>query len=132
MTKNQIDELLRFLPMFDPPQSDTAPTWVNDQLADGTRCFPYPDYPPVVVDFFTQAGQDCWTDANYNVAEDGDRLRDDAAVASATLLQIKSMLTVCVRGERFCDGHWADVVKTGRVGAILRRLNELREEATDE
>jgi hypothetical protein len=41
------------------------------------------------------------------------------------------MLTFCVRGERFCDGHWAEMVKAGRIGAILRRLEQLRSKAAD-
>jgi hypothetical protein len=35
------------------------------------------------------------------------------------------MLTYCVRGERFCDGHWAAMLESGRVVAILRRLRVL-------
>jgi hypothetical protein len=37
------------------------------------------------------------------------------------------MLTYCVRGERFCDGHWENLLRSGRVVALLRRLAELRE-----
>ena len=48
---------------------------------------------------------------------------------SASLAQIKTMLTFCVRGERFCDGHWGAMVSEGRIGAILHRLSKLRVEA---
>ena len=41
------------------------------------------------------------------------------------------MLTFCVRGERFCDGHWGAMVREGRIGAILHRLQQLRGEAQD-
>jgi uncharacterized protein DUF6508 len=39
------------------------------------------------------------------------------------------MLTGCVRGERFCDGYWEGILQTGRVVALLRRLEVLRREA---
>jgi hypothetical protein len=38
------------------------------------------------------------------------------------------MLTYCVRGERFGDGHWAAMLETGKIVAILQRLRMLREE----
>jgi hypothetical protein len=54
-------------------------------------------------------------------------VRDAAAIASASLAQIKSLLTYCEPGEQFCDGHWGAIVQEGRVGAILRRLAQLRD-----
>jgi broad-specificity NMP kinase len=55
-------------------------------------------------------------------------LSDDDLIATASLDQIKTMLTYCVRGERFVDGHWAHMLESGRIVALLRRLAELREE----
>jgi len=49
-------------------------------------------------------------------------VHSDEAIAAASLAEIKTMLTFCVRGERFCDGHWGAMVSKGRIGAILRRL----------
>jgi hypothetical protein len=53
-------------------------------------------------------------------------LADDAFIRGATLSQVKTMLTYCVRGERFSDGHWAAMLSTGRVVALLERLQALR------
>lgn len=53
-------------------------------------------------------------------------LEDEAGIRRATITQIRTMLTYCVRGERFCDGHWETVLKSGRVVALLRRLGALR------
>ena len=36
------------------------------------------------------------------------------------------MLTFCVRGERFCDGHWAAMIEGGQVRRLLERLAELK------
>ena len=32
------------------------------------------------------------------------------------------MLTFCVRGERFSDGHWAEMIEVGYIGFLLERL----------
>ena len=37
------------------------------------------------------------------------------------------MLTFCVRGERFCDGHWAAMIEGGQVRRLLERLKEIRD-----
>jgi hypothetical protein len=35
------------------------------------------------------------------------------------------MLTYCVRGERFCDGHLGGMIEKGHVQRILQRLREI-------
>lgn len=55
----------------------------------------------MVVEFFRAAGAECWSDFDYIPEEAGRMLRDAAAVGTAKLDQIKTMLTYCVRGERF-------------------------------
>jgi hypothetical protein len=133
ITPERIDELLRFLPVLGSPGPGTEPQWhhLDQEPKDGVFVMPYPAYPPVVEEFFRLAGQDCWCDFQYAPEQAGEMVRDDAAIASASLAQIKTMLTFCVRGERFCDGHWGAMVREGRIGAILRRLSQLRSEAAD-
>jgi hypothetical protein len=121
ITRVRIDELLRFLP------------WHGGagDLHDGKLVLPYPSYPPVVKDFFALASQECWRDYGYEPAAAAALVQDDGAIAGASLDQIKTMLTSCVRGERFCDGHWETMIKEGRIAAILRRLEQLREDAPE-
>jgi Family of unknown function (DUF6508) len=128
ITRKRIDELLRFLPLFDNPGADTRPEWhgLDQQPTDRKFTMPYPTYPPAVTEFFSLAEQDCWSDFEYDLSTAGDLVRSDEAIASASLAQIKTMLTFCVRGERFCDGHWEAMIQEGRIGAILRRLQQLR------
>ena len=114
ITRERVDELLRFLP------------GLNQEPANGAFTMPYPTYPPTVKEFFQLAGQECWCDFEYEPSAAGEMVQSDAAIASASLAQIKTMLTYCVRGERFCDGHWDEMVREGRIGAILRRLSQLR------
>jgi hypothetical protein len=52
-------------------------------------------------------------------------LQDEEAVRTAGLVQIRCMLTYCVRGERFSDGHWGEMIQAGHIRRILERLGEL-------
>jgi hypothetical protein len=36
------------------------------------------------------------------------------------------MLTYCVRGERFSEGHWGAMIEQGHVRRLLERLVEIR------
>ena len=47
-------------------------------------------------------------------------------VKSADIDEIKTMLTVCVRGERFVSGFWSSIIKDGRLRRLLERLIELQ------
>lgn len=133
ITLERIDELVRFLPLFDSLGPKTEPTWsgLDQKPTDGVFAMPYPTYPPAVEEFFAVAAQEWWNDSSYDPSGAADQVRNDSAIAAASLSQIRSMLTFCVRGERFSDGHWAEMVKGGRIRAMLRRLKQLRSEAGD-
>jgi hypothetical protein len=66
-------------------------------------------------------------DFDYVPQEAGRMLEDEAAVRRADLEQIKTMLTYCVRGERFGEGHWGAMIEGGHVRRLLERLAELRD-----
>ena len=134
ITRERIDELLRFLPALGEPGPGTEPAWHGLDQDPNSAVFtvPYPIYPPVIEEFFRFAGRDCWCDFRYVPHEAHEMVRDDAAIATASLAQIKTMLTYCVRGERFCDGHRGRMVREGRIGAILKRLGQLRDEVPDD
>jgi hypothetical protein len=55
-------------------------------------------------------------------------LKDDNVIKTASVLQIKTMLTFRVRGERFSDGHWAQMIEEGYIRQLLERLNEIKSE----
>ena len=38
------------------------------------------------------------------------------------------MLTFCVRGERFSDGHWAEMIEKGYIRQLLEQLNVIKAE----
>jgi Family of unknown function (DUF6508) len=130
ITRERVDALLAFLPLLGTPDERLEAEWHGTAQLDetGVLTTPYPAYPPEVMEFFRLAGQPCWSDYVYDPVAAGEMVRSDEAIATATLDQIKTMLTFCVRGERFSDGHWGVMIRQGRVGAILRRLQQLRGE----
>lgn len=129
LTRTHVDALLRFLPLLSEPSKELEPKWQALGSApdkDGSVPFPYPVYPPIVTEFFELAGQPFWTDNDYKPEIAAEMVRSDKDIASASLSQVKTMLTFCVRGERFCDGHWGGLIREGRITTILHRLDELR------
>ena len=49
-------------------------------------------------------------------------IKEQDFIQSASLLEIKSILTFCLRGERFSDGHRGAMIENGTVRRILERL----------
>lgn len=122
----EIKELIAFLPKLYAEGLQPVDKWHGGTPdAAGVIQMPYPEYNRVVEDFFRAAGQDCWSDHGYDPAEAGQMIRDAGFVKASLLGQIKTMLTFCVRGERFCDGHWGAMVESGYIRNILERLEEL-------
>jgi hypothetical protein len=74
------------------------------------------------------AANECWRDYDYNPEDGYQMLQDENSVKMASLPQIKSMLTFCVRGERFSDGHWGEMIEKGYIRRLLERLNEIKAE----
>jgi hypothetical protein len=126
---DQMDALLRFLPLFERSEREFIVRWGGGQdLEEGVVQMPFPIYTEEVVAFFRLASQPFWADYYYKPAEAAAMVADDAFIRQANLEQIKTMLTYCVRGERFADGYWAALLQQGRIVAILRRLRILRED----
>jgi hypothetical protein len=98
----------------------------GERQDDGSITFPYPKYNSVVEEFFHIAAKECWLDYDYSPEQAGKMLRDQDHIKTASLSQIKTMLTFCVRGERFSDGHWAEMIEEGYIRRLLERLNEIK------
>ena len=127
ITLERIDRLLCFLPRFDVPRRTYARWRGGEPAEDGAITTPYPGYEDDVLAFFMEAGQPWWSDYAYEPQRAWAMLQDDRLIASCSPEEFKTLLTYCVRGERFGDGHWAHLLQTGRIVALLRRLAELRE-----
>ncbi len=94
-------------------------------MGDGTIAFPYPEYEEDVLAFFKLAAQPCWSDFNYQPENAADMLGDANALRTAKLSDIRTMLTYCVRSERFGDGSWEAALLSGKIVSLLQRLQEL-------
>lgn len=128
-TIRDIDELLALGTLL--VGNDAKPLYAQcprDATEVGVIYLTEPSYSHEIEHFFRAAAKSPWVDTNYLAKEIHNRLRERKFVANATLDDIRSILTHCVRGERFCSGHWASVVETGVLQAVLIRLEEIRRE----
>jgi hypothetical protein len=126
ITADDIDALLAFLPLFERPGRTFARWGEVEKNADGSISLPFPVYDEDGEEFFSLVGQRGWLDYGYKPEEAARMLADADFIGRASLEQMKTMLTFCVRGERFCDGHWESLLLGGQIVALLRRLEDLR------
>jgi hypothetical protein len=125
-TLQQIEELTAYLPRLYVEGFSPVIQWYGGKQGDGTFTLPYPEYDPLVNEFFSVAANECWRDYEYDIDRAYQMLKDENLVKTASLDQIKSMLTFCVRGERFSDGHWGEMIEKGFIRRLLERLNEIK------
>jgi len=123
LTPMQIDSVLRYLPLFESP--DFSPGEVI--LEPGY--LPWFNYNPIVFQFIKTLYEENvvfgfdwpgWKDASIFA-------NHPEAIQEATLLDLRKLLTLHVRQDRFCDGHLAAMFRDGDILAILRRLKALTE-----
>jgi len=125
-TISDIDELLSYLPVLYENESKPIPRWHDGDGTDAAAIvFGQIEYDEPVKQFFNAASKECWRDYDYDPGGVGKMIRDPNKIANATLQEIKSMLTWCVRGERFAGGHWSAVIEEGNIRDILLRLRQI-------
>jgi hypothetical protein len=124
----QIDAVLEYLPTFERPGYQ-AGEW---RTREGS--FPSFVYHSEVTDFIQTLYEQGfviyldWT----SWREHAERYQSDSAsLAEADLLTLRKLLTVHVRADRFVEGHLAGVFASGHIAAILRRLEQVRDEMAE-
>ncbi|WP_288944466.1 DUF6508 domain-containing protein [uncultured Marinobacter sp.] len=125
-TSEEIQTLVSYLPRL--YATEFTPVKRLDGLSESqnrTPSLPRPEYDLLVVEFFQLAVQECWTDYDYDLKNAERNLNDENAIKAADLDQIKAMLTYCVRGEKFGDGHWGQMIEGGQIRRVLERLEKL-------
>ena len=130
-TLEEIQKLTAFLPILYAPGFVSIEKWEGGKQTDGTLTLPYPKYTPQVEEFFMIASQEQWCDFGYIPEIALSMIKEQDFIQSASLLDIKSMLTFCVCGERFSDGHWGEMIENGTIRRILERLITLGAERND-
>ena len=128
-TLEEIEKLTAFLPRLYSEGFSPIENWGGgEKQKDGSISLPYPNYNPIVEEFFRLVSSEGWLDYEYSPEQAYEMLKDDNGVITASLSQIKTLLTFCVRGERFSDGHWGAMIEQGYIRRLLERLNEIRAE----
>jgi hypothetical protein len=127
-TRQQIEALTAFLPRLYAEGFAPVLNWEGGKQKDGTSSLPYPRYDPVVEEFYRSFGGGDWIDYEHDPEHAYEMLKDEERIKIASLDQIKTMLTFCLRGERFSDGHWAEMIEKGYIRRLLERLNEIAEQ----
>ena len=131
-TLQEIESLAAFLPRLYAEGFSPVTRWEGGKQENGTYTMPHPTYNKVVEEFFHTAAGEGWVDYEYNPELAYQMLKDENLIKTASLSQIKTMLTFCLRGERFSDGHWAEMIEKGYIRKILERLNEIKSEGQKE
>lgn len=90
-----------------------------------TAPFSSPVYSDAVTDFMQEASRECWLDPDYQTEVVARWIKDPGFISQASLAQIRSLLTFCIRGERFCSGHVGGMIDNGVILAIFNRLEAL-------
>jgi hypothetical protein len=124
----EIEALTAFLPKLYAEGFSPVINWEGGKQKDGTYQLPYPHYHSLVQEFFHAVAGEVWIDYEYNPEQAYQMIKDENLIRNASLPQIKTMLTFCLRGERFSDGHWAQMIEEGYIRRLLERLNEIKSE----
>ena len=48
-------------------------------------------------------------------------------IENSSMNEIKTIITWCVRVERFAEGHWVGVIEEDIIKRVLKRLNNILE-----
>ena len=125
-TLQDIEALTAYLPRLYAEAFSPIVKWEGgEKLKDGSITLSYPEYDPLVEEFFRHVSSR-WLDYEYDPEQAYQMLKDENRVKVASLAEIKTMLTFCVRGERFSEGHWAAMIEKGYIRRLLERLNEIK------
>ncbi len=125
-----IEALVAFLPRLYGDDAPPLVLWKEaEENDDGILVILPPEYDERVEEFMELVvSQSCWLDPHYLRKRAGERLGNEAQVRNATIPEIQTMLTFIVRGERFCDGFWAEIVESGPLRRLLERLSAILQE----
>jgi len=123
-----IKELLQYHPRLYKDGFTPIKRWCGGNKGDGVATMPLPEYEQDVIEFMREASKKCWCDYQYDPATASEMLENPKKIESATIEELKTMLTCCVRGERFCDGHMGAMITDGKIKLILIRLDNILKE----
>ncbi len=130
--RERLARLATFLPVFEDPDFVFG-RWVQPPPhPDGKLSFAWCESTPKA-EGFVQAAYDLGfvaTDFDWPAWAGSDEaqalVHDPKLVARASVDQLIELLTVSIRGDRFCEGQLLALFESGVLTAILRRAAELQ------
>ncbi|RMF04614.1 MAG: hypothetical protein D6768_02825 [Chloroflexi bacterium] len=114
----QIDAVLRFLPLFEQPNFEFG-HWQDYGFQFSRQTTEFVETLSAQ-NFIIQFDWTNWQDSAEHYRS------SPAALDTANLLTLRKLLTTHVRADRFDEGHLAQMFEEGHITAILRRLEQLR------
>lgn len=141
ITPADIEAVLSLKPIFDSLSVEEFRSWNGWEpmdLPEGGQALhvPYPDYHPVVSQWFDLLYQtpfyiDPYAALPEDPTPDGVPFSVMGAhfppeyFENATLDQVRRYMLLCTRGEKFCDGHIAGEFEGGVIQAAFARLSDV-------
>lgn len=129
LTRENIDKILEYLPLFE------------DKNTIFYREAPQDKPGVVILPFYTLTGighkfyQDLYeegfvTQFNWGewIGTAGEYSSHNEKLSKANLKDIRRLFTILIRQDRFCEGLLEEVIESGLVLRMLRRLKEIRDE----
>ena len=126
-----VEALLRFLPTFAAPSFVPGVACGGTDDGSGLIDWPWFDYAPEVREFEQVLYREGWI-VGFDWGEwqdEGRRLVDGDGLESADLDDLRRLVTVVFRKERFCDGTIAVAFRDGTLLRILHRVAQLKDSA---
>ena len=112
-TKNDIKELVSFLPILYNDDKDLYKIKIDGKHLDG-----FYRYNHNLNNFIRLVVKPCWMVSNYS-----DELVKSNNIETASLDDIKRLLTFCAQGEKFSEGVFARMVENKIIKRVLERLS---------
>jgi len=127
-TDDQIEAVLKNLPAFTKPNLSVS-QWHSSERKDGVIAMPWEEHSKEVSQLISDLYENgfvvnfdwpSWKTSANGYIEDAERLKN------ASLDTLQKLLTTHVRKDRFCEGHFSEMVRCGHIRAVLERLLVLR------
>lgn len=126
-----IDRVVSFIPKLQSIRADDIASWGDRKSSSGVLELSLePSYHPVIEKLMQSLNQNHfvqpfdWTRWQPTAEQ---LFREPSRVSEASLETCTKLITLHVRKDRFCGGHFGEMVRSGHISAILHRLAELRE-----
>lgn len=123
ISRQDIETLLAYRERLYAPGFTPVRTWRGgERQEDGAMTMLFPAYDPLVDEFVGLVTSKIGLDTGYSPEQCRARLQQPNGIETASLEEMRALLTFFVRGERFSDGHWGAMIERGYIRRILDRL----------